>query len=429
VLSSSDLSRLYDLILSEYVDQVDPRVVINGAIAGFHAGAVSSGLLPMDSALVDTVPLQAAGDTDVAWSRLARAYAAFATKLGTRLNVADIGQATARGMLDALDDPQTTYLDRKTVQAQQTGGYVGIGITVTTPQAKGPPVVREVVPDSPAERAGIRAGDSLLRIDGDSAETMSVGDAVQRIRGTEGSRIALSVLSPDARASRDVVVTRTALRLPFVTFDARDGIDIVRIRSFQDGVADTVRSRLRESVTQGSSGWMLDLRGNTGGSLREVASVAGIFVGNDPIGVVVNRAQRRVGFNAVGPALASRPPTAVLVDGDTRSGAEVLVAALQEEGVATIVGSRTAGRVGIASSVDLPDGSVVQITTERILTPSGASLNRVGVQPDRTVGSTVEDWARGLDPQLDAALAEIAQPAPGSGVPETFPQNPPGGES
>ena len=146
------------------------------------------------------------------------------------------------------------------------------------------------------------------------------------------------------------------------------------------------------------------MRGHNGGALNAVARVAANFVDNRPVGISVTRAGNREPINAEGRPAIPRSPLVVLVDKETASGAEILTAALKEYQVAPIVGVTTAGNVGIAEPRRLADGSAVQLTIRRLVSPSGAQIDRIGVQPDVPVEMTIADLERGDDPQLTRAL-------------------------
>jgi len=402
-----DLDSVYRTVADEYVDHVDGATLVRGAMNGFHDAAVEAGLMPIDSALVETVPLTSTGNDEQDWLRLARAFQTFVDKIGTRGDVNAVADGTIRGLLDSIGDSDSVFLDRRAVQARQEGGIVGIGVTLAAPGSTGSPIVREVLPGSPAAEADVRSGDTIVQVDGVSTESMTLADVVRAIRGPEATPVTIALQAAEEATAREVTVTRAPLRVPAVQATNIEGVEYVRIRSFRDGVADSVREQLVSSLDRGASGWVVDLRGNSGGSLTEVASVASIFLGDDIVGIEIDRARRRVPIQGRGAPIGSRPTTIVLVDEGTASGAEVLAAALKERGLATLVGMPTAGRVRVGSVIPLSDGSAAQITTERVLSPSGGDLDGIGVRPDVLVSESADDWVHGDDPQLDRALAEL----------------------
>lgn len=409
ILTATDLFTVYEAVLTGYVDRVDHTLLIDGALRGMHETAVEDGFLLLDSAILDTMPVPATGDPERDWARFAARYEGFLGKLAARVGVGGIGQAAARGMLASLQDPHTRYLDRRAVEAEGSPSYAGVGIAPTVLGQRGPPMVREVFPGSPAEGAGVRVGDTIVAVDGRSSVSMTLSEAVQEIRGLEGTQVTLKVRSAGESEERDLTITRAAVRLNLVMAATIDGATYVRIRSFQEGVAEAVARALQQGEGQGATGWIIDLRGNGGGSFAEVVTLANLFLGDQLIGIQVGRSGRPEGIRGREGRIEPLLPTVVLVDGDTASGAEVLAAALQEHRAARLVGVRTAGRVGIATTLGLRDGSGAQITSQRILSPSGARLDGTGVEPDDIVRSDVDDWIYGRDPQLAAALQSLRQ--------------------
>ncbi len=406
-LSADDLGQLYQLVIDTYVDRVDHSVLIDGAIAGIHQGAVARGLLPVEAAVVETIPLRVSADPERDWLQFERAYDGLIGKLLRRVSVSDVGEAAAQGMLAALGDPQTRYVDRGTVEAQERRSYAGIGVSLTLQGDRGSPIVREVFAGSPAEAVGVRVGDTIQAVDGRPTDGMSLGDSVQAIRGAAGSSVTLRIQMPSDGRSTEVRVTRGALELPIVQSEWKDEVQYIRIRSFQEGVAKLIESRLDEAARDGAEGLILDLRGNSGGNLQEVADTAALFVGDETIGIRMGRSHERTAIRATGRPVAPNMPLVVLVDRDTGSGAELLAAALRDRGDARLLGTRTAGRAGVASVVPLANGAVAQITTQRMLSSTGERLEGIGIQPNEWVDAGVDDWVQGRDPQLERALSEL----------------------
>jgi carboxyl-terminal processing protease len=169
-------------------------------------------------------------------------------------------------------------------------------------------------------------------------------------------------------------------------------------------VPEMVQRFLTQGRSQGARAWVLDLRGNPGGDLRAVARVAANFIENRPVGVAVDRSGSRTPINAEGRPAIPPAPIVVLVDRETSSGAEILASAIQEYQIGPIVGTTTSGSVGIASSQQLSDGSAIQLTISRLVSPSGQQLDKVGVEPDVSIDVTIADLERGQDPQLLRAL-------------------------
>jgi len=413
ILSPTSLFELYREILETYVDPVDSGILIDGALKGIQAGAVEQGILPLDTDMIQLMSVRVSRDPERDWAAFSARYEAYLEKLVNRVGAWSIGQSAARGMIEALGDPNSTYMDSRTVEAQQRGD-AGVGVTLVVGAQRGPPIVREIIPGSPAEAAGVRLGDTILEVDRNPTSSMTLSESTQAIRGANGTRVQLSVRSAGETGSHEATITRASLTTAPVLAEARGDIEYIKVRRFQDGVARSVQDALAESARNGARGWIIDLRATSSGSIQEVMDLASLFIGSRVIGAVVDRSQRPAPIRSQGTPMDTRLPTVVLIDGDTGSGAEILAAALHEYQAATLVGAHTAGRVGLSQIVPLPDGSAAQITSQRILTPTGGRLEGVGIEPDYAVESGVADWVQGRDPQLSRALALLRDVNPES---------------
>jgi carboxyl-terminal processing protease len=404
ILAPATLFELYREILQTYVDPIDHGTLIEGALNGIQAGAIEEGVLPLDTDMIELMSLRLSRDPERDWAQFSARYESYLEKLANRVGAWPVGQAAARGMVEALGDPNSTYMDRRTVDAQRRGD-AGIGVTLAVGAQRGSPIVREVLPGSPAEAAGLRPGDSIAEVDRNPTSGLTLSESTQLIRGADSTRVQLSVRSAGENSSREVTVTRAPLTTAPVVAEVRGDYEYVKVRRFQEGVARSVQDALAESARNGAQGWIIDLRATSSGSIQEVMDIAGLFVGPRIIGAVVDRSQRPAPIRGQGTPMEARLPTVVLIDGDTGSGAEILAAALHEYDAATLVGAHTAGRVGLSQVVPLPDGSAAQITSQRIRTPTGGRLEGVGIEPDYPVESNVADWVQGRDPQLSRAMA------------------------
>jgi carboxyl-terminal processing protease len=311
-------------------------------------------------------------------------------------------------MSQGLQDCHTFFLNpvaSHTITDARSGkGTVGIGIEL----AGVPPLVTEVITGGPAARAGVLVGDRVAAVDGTDTSNLGPSSTFDLINGDEGSDVDVRL----RHATGDVVnVTIRRERVTPPNVDARviDGrVGYVRVRNFvDDGVRGPLRDALSAFEAQGLGGWIIDLRGNPGGRLDTEA--ISLFVKD---GVVV-RDHGRDGapeeVRANGEMLPALRPTVLLTNNRTGSVAEVFAAALQEYGVAYIIGGNTNGCVGYTDIRELGDGSSLAVTTHVNLGPvTGNELNGIGVVPDEQVARTADDIANGRDPQLDAAIAHLS---------------------
>lgn len=402
-LSSTEIGLVYQFILQRYIEKVDHAALVESAIAAINETGVKSNFLPLDLAPTDLLPLPT-GDPDRDWSTFARGYDALVGKHPTWAASARPDWAILRKMLSTLKDDHSIFIEPQEMRRMNETGFTGVGIRVTRPTPEEPPHVTEVFRDSPASSAGVKPGDQIVAVDGNSTSGRSLTEVVNTIRGSQGTRVVLSVVR-GGQPPVDVRITRGAVDAPRVEGSVRGGVlGFLRIRSFGDGVPEQVQQFLTQGRNRGAQAWVVDLRGNPGGSLEAMARTATNFIESRPVGVAVDRNGQQDPIVAPGRPAIPRFPFVVIVDRETSSAAELMVAAIKEYQIAPIVGARTAGSVGLASPQPLSDGSAIQITIRRLATPSGATLDKQGVQPDVEAALTADDLQRGEDPQLLRAL-------------------------
>jgi carboxyl-terminal processing protease len=294
---------------------------------------------------------------------------------------AELERAAVEGMLKSLGDRWSSYYDPSEYASFEDaleGRYSGVGLWVR-PSHSGI-LVASVQSQSPASNAGIVPGDVIAAVDGTATTTSSVGDVVQRLRGPAGSDVTLTLLRNDV--ATDVTVTRSVLEASDVTVEhLADGVMRIDIRSFTRGVGRTVRDAMSGDPAGHAGGVIVDLRGNPGGLLDEGVEVASAFLDGGPVVSYEQRDAPDRTLYAVGNG-DTETPVVVLVDGGTASAAEVVAAALQDRSRAVIVGSRTYGKGSVQQPSVLPDGSAIEFTIGRYITPAGRVIDGRGVEPD-----------------------------------------------
>ena len=331
------------------------------------------------------------------------------------------------GLTDSLDDRgHTGYLTPEEVKARDeglSGTFVGVG-AVLDQRDEGIFIVR-VLRDSPAERAGLRAGDEIVGVDGEPLAGLTIDQVVSRVRGPEGTDVTLELRSPNG-SSRELTITRAKLDLPLVSWGFAPGTRdaVIRLESFSAGAGAAFESALREAIDAGAQGVVLDLRGNPGGYVNEPVAVASQLLSDAVVYVSVDRSGTETPHRTEGTPLAPDLPLVVLVDGQTASSAEIVTGALQDAGRAHVIGETTFGTGTVVNTFPMADGGALTVGTERWLTPKGRAIWREGVAPDETVelpvGATLvtpDDFAtlgsEGLaatdDTQLAAALRALAR--------------------
>jgi carboxyl-terminal processing protease len=417
-LSSTELGLVYQFVLQRYIEQTDHARLVEAAVAAVRETGLKSNLLPLELATIDLVPLPT-GDPDRDWMAFARGYDALVGKNPEWAASARPDWAILRKMISTLNDAGSLFMTPEDLKRTNETGFTGVGIRVTRPVETDPPYVTEVFRDSPASSAGVKPGDQITAVDGKATTGLSLTEVVTSIRGAQGSKVVLSM----ARGGQpvDIQIARAPVDAPRVEGAVRGGVlGVLRIRSFGDGVPEQVQQLLTQGRNRGAKAWILDLRGNPGGSLEAMARVATNFIETRPVGLAVDRNGQSDPIVAPGRPAIPRFPFVVIVDRETASGAELLAAAIKEYQIAPVVGMRTAGSVGLASPQPLSDGSAIQVTIRRLVAPSGAVINKQGVQPDIEADLTIDDLQRGDDPQLLRAVELLAN-GPLQGAPSVSP--------
>ncbi len=311
------------------------------------------------------------------------------------LDVDILTQGAIRGMVEALDDPYAAYLDAETCQLSLQdweGKFEGIGAYVTIEDEQ---LVVTPTADSPAEKAGIKAGDIILEIDGQSTSGMSLTEAVLNVRGPEGTTVALLVLHEGETEPELIEIVRAEIEIPSVHFEMREEIAYINITEFTERTAEEL-SLAMETVNQQATGIILDLRGNLGGPLDSAVAVAGFFLEEGVVVDVVDNEGQHTVYSVEPSEMVTNLPLVVLVDGFSASASEAVAGALQDYGRATIAGAKTLGKGSVNILRLLDDGSGLYITTGRWLTPNGRLIEGEGIYPDYELELEGEDavqWA------------------------------------
>ncbi|MFE3584597.1 S41 family peptidase [Streptomyces vinaceus] len=268
------------------------------------------------------------------------------------------------------------------------GRWTGVGLWIESRQGDRI-AVEKVQPDSPAARAGLRAGDRLLSVDGHPVTGLRVCDVVALLRGGAGTPVVLRLTRDGADLTE--TLRREQLHTEPVTVRELPGpITVIKVSSFSRGSGEKVRAAVRAAPA--GSGFMLDLRGNPGGLVTEAVTAASAFLDGGLVATYDVRGAQRALYASPGGDTAR--PLVALVDGGTMSAAELVTGALQDRGRAVAVGSRTFGKGSVQMPTPLPDGSVAELTVGTYRTPAGRGLDGTGITPDLAAGDGVEERAR-----------------------------------
>lgn len=341
----------------------------------------------------------------------------------------DAYRAATQGLLEHIDpDPALrawnkllTPAELAAMRGDLRGEIVGVGLEIKFDSETGYADVLTVMPRSAAERAGIARGDKIVAVDGRFFRGASEAEVVGHIRGRAGEAVKLTVLHEDKLSTLDVA--REVLSIePVTRFSLADGVGYLRVRGFSAKTADATRAALRDLEKDGARALVLDLRQNQGGSFDEALAVAGAFLPEGtPVATVKRRGDHEETATSRGAPVLAGVPLAVLCDGGTSSGAELLAAALRDARKAALLGSRSFGKWSVQTLDELQNGYALKYTIALFKTPAGKSWDGVGLTPDIEIDMTekqtvaaqaVTDPARRLeiDPQLRTAAAYLRRP-------------------
>ena len=346
------------------------------------------------------------------------------------LDPTTLREAAITGVLNSLNDPHTTYLTPEELKAgalDLNSTYQGIGASVSDRRGQ----VEIIAPfrDSPAEAAGIKAGDIILAVDGEPTDGWNSQEAVQRIRGVKGTTVSLKVKHLDGK-TETITVTRGEIQIESVfnqpnleVIPGESGTDLVdrtgavardiayiHISQFHEKTLNELRAKLKDVESKGYKGLIVDVRGNPGGLLSATVDVAEEFLASGTILSEVDASGKKTSWTAKPGGLATKIPIVVLQDRSSASGAEVLAAALRDNGRAKIVGTRSFGKGTVNQLQKLkncgdPKGcGALYISVGRWLSPTGEQIEGVGVKPDVELVMTADDYIAQGDLQVFLAI-------------------------
>jgi carboxyl-terminal processing protease len=315
------------------------------------------------------------------------------------------------GLVGSYGDPYTVYLppvDAAAFEEDISGNFGGVGMEVGI--RDGVITIIAPLPNTPAEKAGLLAGDKIISIDGEITERMGIDGAVKRIRGEAGTDVTLSIYREGFTEFKEIVVTRAIIDIPTVETEIKDGIFIVSLYNFNALSEMKMQTAMREFVNSGADKMIIDLRGNPGGFLQSAVSIASYFL---PVGKVVveenfgRENKEDVIYRSSGKTLREFAPDSivVLIDRGSASASEILAGALSAHGVATLIGEDTFGKGSVQELVELKDGSSLKVTVARWLTPDGVSISEGGLKPDILAERTPEMLESEEDEQLNTAIS------------------------
>jgi carboxyl-terminal processing protease len=328
------------------------------------------------------------------------------------VNDLNLMRGAIRGMMAGLGDQHSSYMDPDEYQqanAPMQGEYEGIGayvdvtgeyLTITSP-----------MPDSPAEAAGLKTGDMIIKVDGEDMTGIDGNLVLRRVLGPAGSKVILTVVRKNVDKPFDVTITRAKITLKSVTYKMLDnGVGYIQLSQFADDTTGELKTALKDLQAQKPKGLILDLRNNGGGYLKTAIEVVSQFI---PKGVVMYEQYgdgTKQTYQAQPGGLATEIPLVVLVNEGTASASEITAGAIQDYARGQLVGITTYGKGSVQNWIPLQNNEgAVRVTIARWLTPKERQIHKVGLTPDVKVEITEDDIAAGRDPQLNKAVEILTQ--------------------
>lgn len=312
------------------------------------------------------------------------------------------------GMVESLEDPYSTYYSQealKQLQMDSEGIYYGIGAYVGIDTATQMSVISSVMPETPAEEAGLRAGDIIYKVEDTSTQGMETTEVVKLIKGEEGTKVHLTIVRENENDFLEIDVERRQIETPTVNHEMKEnGIAYIQITEFDEVTTDQFTEALAVCKGSGMKGLVLDLRSNPGGNLNVVCEIARKILPKGLIVYTEDKYGKRDEYTSDGTNEIT-VPMVVLVNGYSASASEILAGAIKDYGIGTLMGTKTFGKGIVQRIISLSDGSALKLTVSKYYTPNGQNIHGVGIEPDEVVEFDSDAYYNeDIDNQLNAAL-------------------------
>lgn len=351
-------------------------------------------------------------DIEIFWEAMELLYSDF---YGDIPPANEMSYGAIRGALNLLDDPNTSFLSPEEAnffRSRIEGSFEGIGARVEWVDELNAVRITEPFENQPAWNAGLRRGDFIVAIDGESTEGLDLTLAVQRIRGEKGSTVVLSIMREGEPEPFDVEVVRATIEIPTVMNEMvgeDENIAYVRLNTFNENASKQVKQAVEDLLGNKPEGLIFDLRGNSGGLLREAVAVTSLFIEDSDVLIERFADGSEQTYETKGDTIISDLPMVVLVNGGSASASEIVAGALQDMDRAELIGETTFGKGSVQIPHQLSNDGILRVTIARWYTPNDRSIDGTGLEPDMTVEFTEEDRDNDLDPQLDAAVEQLLE--------------------
>jgi carboxyl-terminal processing protease len=322
-----------------------------------------------------------------------------------------------KGYVESYKDPYTVFfppVEAKSFSQTVKGSFGGVGMTVG--MKDGNIVVIAPLKDSQAMKAGIKAGDVIVAVDGKSFVGKSSEEAVNSIRGDIDTTVKISVIHPGEKNPIEISIVRKEVKIPSIDTEKKQGVFIVHLYNFSAEAPENFRVAMNDFLKTGYKKLILDLRGNPGGYLDAAVNLSSYFLDNGKVVVVEKQGKEANVINHRSIGLVGLPKdikVVVLVDGGSASASEILAGALQDHGIAKVVGEKSFGKGSVQELINLSDGSSIKVTIAKWFTPNGTSISEHGITPDFPIsfGTSTPKNKDGtlVDIQLNKAIEVVSE--------------------
>jgi carboxyl-terminal processing protease len=381
---AGEISSSYTYLVENFYKKVDDQAVLDSVRATLLSAMRTAGV---KNAALPAMHSNAASGSNV--REIDREVEDAARESKAKFDVHELSYIALDGMMRSVNDRYTVFLTPKDFaglnQGLDGGDFGGTGIVIQVDDKTKDISVENVVPDGPADKAGIEQDDLITTIDGASTKGMSLSGASGKLRGKEGTRVTLTISRDGAPLPAPITITRAKIhQLSVYGKMLPNKIGYIALTVFGRDTGDELNAALERLQRDGARALVLDLRDNGGGYLAAAVAVSSKFISSGPIVSVESRASNITTLDADDTAITP-VPLAVLVNGYTASASEITSGAIQDSSVGAIVGTKTFGKGVVQTIYPLPDGSAIKVTTARYLTPRNRDINHLGITPDIVV--------------------------------------------
>ena len=340
------------------------------------------------------------------WSDLDEVYDKLKSTYDGNIEISEVIEGAKKGLVAALGDVYTVYMDSEETKEfnDSLHGNVGSGVGIEMGLCDGYVRVLRTLPDNPAKKAGILAGDIIYKVDGEEVYTLDADKIAQKVRGETGSEVTLTVVRDGQELSFTMV--RETINNVSAFLDYNGDTAIFTVSRFDTNTGALVRQFAEEAISKGVNKVILDLRNNGGGYVSAAQEMLGLWLDNSQTAIIqksLHYGDENLKVSSSGAILANMK-TIVLINGSTASASEIVAGALQDYGKATLLGEKSYGKGVMQGIYELSSNTTLKVTIASWYTPNGRSINKEGIEPDIEVTRSYDDINNMRDPQLDKAL-------------------------